>query len=818
MSLVDEHRIIPFMPQAPIKETLMWKTNVFISFDGSERREAIRQFPRLSYNYRIPVNAEFKRSHVYHAVSKGIAMNDWLIPMWWEFQYVEISAGKVLTVDSRPWPLEVGDRLFIVDYVKQQNFLVSEITALTNTQITVMDTIPAMQRPIGMPIRVGYIDNRASLQTIGGFIGEADILFTLSEPVRMTTDERFGGTPVYNEPYLIGGGVVKQVAQTVSTVDYGRLVARRERWTMPKAYYQMGFRQHNLCDHAGFRKFLHQQRGRERAFWLPSFETDLVPVRDDTEVGTTLKVRDYSYNDTDMHRSCIAIKDVKGNWHYRRITANNTTAGVVSLTLDTALALRHGQINYISYLGKHRITGDRIQIEHGQGRRKECSLRVAEIDDDCENETSWYSQIISTGCYVGVLPREGRFRDTRPIPKPGEGSGPGPVPPPPPPDEDIDRRDIFPIVYPNPTIDDNGEERDDFFAPGAGYELVGLGQGTAALRCLYASRLEAVFVIGDINGYVFGQRGTSPGGAEFGTYFAFMHWTRGGGVRNVWGMIAAYNIFSIGAGPGGFIYAGGDDKLLAIRPPTPRSAVVNRFFTQGSLSLGDRDNVQTNSFLRDSLILLGVPTNIPTFYGRTYTQADTYPNFTVRDIVDNPTAFGGGTLHSRAGVFVYLPNASLSESFTHVRTTTYSVGSVPVVSPSIRLNDRGRVSSVYEIYMIGMGRGFTAFDRDGARLLIWGASGGDPVVVDVSTDPLGPSRGGDVIIQSSSVPIGGPSPPLATNTGFVYLYRTYRLNFRGAPPENTSGFSLLAAYSLTGVRTPSADIPYVWYRPITTSP
>ena len=373
------------MPQAPIKETLMWKTNVFIAYDGSEAREAVREYPRLSYQYSIPINAEFKRSHVYHSIYKGIAMNDWLIPIWSEFQYIGISADNKFYADTSAWSVKVGSLLFIVDWVKQQNFQISEVTAVSDTQVHLDGDMPSdMSRPIAMPVRVGYVTS-ANLQTIGGFIGEASVSFTLSELVEINTGEESiaYGAPVYNDPYLIRGGVTKQIAQTVTTVDYGRLVARTERWSMPRQYYQMGFRQHNLRDHFCFRQFLHRQRGREGVFWIPSFETDLVPVRDDTAIGTTLKVRDYSYSDTDEHRSCIAIKDVDNSWHYRKITGQAVDAGVVSLTLDTALQLTHNKINYISYMGKHRLSADRIQIEHGQGMTKECSLRVAEIDDGC---------------------------------------------------------------------------------------------------------------------------------------------------------------------------------------------------------------------------------------------------------------------------------------------------------------------------------------------------------------------------------------------------------------------------------------------------
>ena len=803
----------------------MWKTNVFIAYDGNEKRESIRQFPRLSYLYTIPINAEFKRSHIYHSIYKGLALNDWLIPMWWEMQKVSI-AGSVITVDARPWPLAVGDRLFTVDFVRHHSFSVNEITAITDTSITVSGTIPDMRLPRSMPIRVGYIDNRASLQTLGGFIGDAQILFTLSEPVRLATDEIVGtGAPVYNEPYLSSGRVSKQISQTISTVDYGRLVARRERWDAPKAYYEMGFRQHNLCDHAGFRKFLYQQRGRERPFWLPSFETDLVPVRDSTAIGTTLKVRDYSYNDTDMHRNCIAIKDVKGDWHYRKITANDTTAGVVSLTLDTALALRHEQINYISYLGKHRITSDRIQIDHGQAVIKECSLRVAEIEA-CGDETSWYSRVITTGCHARALPPEGSYSNTAKIPPYiGEGSGPGPVAPPPPPGEEIGPRDVYPVLFPNPTITVNGEERDDYFAPGDGYELKSM-DGTASrnnVSVLYAARGEAVYAIGKTHGQLLGpQIGFDVSAYARGVFWAFLHWTSSG-VRNVWYMISAYDIDSVTAGPGGIIYASGNQRggtpfLLIVRPPPKNQTAIDAFF-QGGIDALTADRVYADSSLRSRIVLVGVPTMLPNDYGHTYTSADQYGNYTVRiPLVDAPVIDGSrpgitDIVAGRGETITFLKEfGSLSTSTSNTYRIVSYADVTPVVGSRITLN---YPSVIFigggSLRMFGEGSGFASIWNENRRytLRIWSARGGNPSVTeDITEDTVGPQRGGNLDFSFPAQ----PGRNYATNTSYIYVKTIYNVGVRGVTGENR-GFTVFAAYSRSGVRTPQADIPWNWYAP-----
>ena len=786
----------------------MWKTNVFIAYDGNEKRESIRQFPRLSYLYTIPINAEFKRSHIYHSIYKGLALNDWLIPMWWEMQKVSI-AGSVITVDARPWPLAVGDRLFTVDFVRHHSFSVNEITAITDTSITVSGTIPDMQLPRSMPIRVGYIDNRASLQTLGGFIGDAQILFTLSEPVRLATDEIVGmGAPVYNEPYLSSGRVSKQISQTISTVDYGRLVARRERWDAPKAYYEMGFRQHNLCDHAGFRKFLYQQRGRERPFWLPSFETDLVPVRDSTAIGTTLKVRDYSYNDTDMHRNCIAIKDVKGNWHYRKITANDTTAGVVSLTLDTALALRHEQINYISYLGKHRITSDRIQIDHGQAVIKECSLRVAEIEA-CGDETSWYSRVITTGCHARALPPEGSYSNTAKIPPYiGEGSGPGPVGPPPPPDGEVGPRDVVPVMFPNPTVTVNGEERDDYFAPGDGYTLQSIANNDFDYTLMYAARDEAVFLLGDPTGKQLGGSASFREGGEYGVFYTFMHWTRASGLRNIWHMIVAYNVNVFSAGSGGIIYAQiyrpYQHSLLTVRPPASNMSMINAFFRDGEGAVTNAATVYANSSWRDRIALIGVPSQLPNNLGHTYGSGDLYGNYLIRNIEDRgnlPSYVFLSGLDVRGGTFTFLSRGSKTRN--SLRLISYA-DSTPVISPEIRIT--GTANTYSSFLMFGSGLGFVTIE--GNELKFWGPTGGNPsTTVDISGDTVGPIRGGQLRFESSRV-----FNEISTNTSYVYLLRAYSIHVVGVPDESR-GFSTFAAYSRTGVRTPEADIPWNWYVP-----
>lgn len=803
----------------------MWKTNVFIAYDGNEKRESIRQFPRLSYLYTIPINAEFKRSHIYHSIYKGLALNDWLIPMWWEMQKVSI-AGSVITVDARPWPLAVGDRLFTVDFVRHHSFSVNEITAITDTSITVSGTIPDMRLPRSMPIRVGYIDNRASLQTLGGFIGDAQILFTLSEPVRLATDEIVGtGAPVYNEPYLSSGRVSKQISQTISTVDYGRLVARRERWDAPKAYYEMGFRQHNLCDHAGFRKFLYQQRGRERPFWLPSFETDLVPVRDSTAIGTTLKVRDYSYNDTDMHRNCIAIKDVKGNWHYRKITANDTTAGVISLTLDTALALRHEQINYISYLGKHRITSDRIQIDHGQAVVKECSLRVAEIEA-CGDETSWYSRVITTGCHARALPPEGSFSDTSPIPpfpndsSGGDGGGGNG-------DEDDDGEvgplDVIPVVFPNPTIEVNGVERDDFFAPETDYELASFNNNYQALHLLYGSNTEAVYQFGHISGQTIGEV-HQVGIARF---YPFAYWSQGGGLR-VWYLVTSYNVGRWIGSSGGVVSAygrtqldnmGGDDPfVITVRPPPRNQPAIDHVFNNGEIGA---QAVASNPSLSNKVVYVGAPlANIPfdrIGAGTPFTYTSDYSGYLITAVGDESFDFGAlaDTFNIVNGVLYFAVSDTSLSTHTY-RVLTLSSGSATQRSAPITFRDVGNAS----LKMLGTASAYVGVDtgQDGteARMKFWNEQGGDPTsTIDLLTDPVGPVRGDNTELASAYTPLRGNIESFGVGDGKAFLLRSYGINRQGGALDQARGFTCWAGYTRVGGRVPQSDLPHVWYRPTT---
>lgn len=110
------------------------------------------------------------------------------------------------------------------------------------------------------------------------------------------------------------------------------------------------------------RQWLHQMRGRETAFWLPSWKRDLVLTGSVGAADTTISVEGFAPSAADLVGRSIQI-ETSGGYIHRQITAGSDLAGAHVLTIaapGVALAA-DTEINLMNLV---RFDTDEFEISH----------------------------------------------------------------------------------------------------------------------------------------------------------------------------------------------------------------------------------------------------------------------------------------------------------------------------------------------------------------------------------------------------------------------------------------------------------------------
>jgi hypothetical protein len=133
---------------------------------------------------------------------------------------------------------------------------------------------------------------------------------------------------------------------------------------------------------AAFLTFRDARFGRQKKFWMPTWQEDLIAVNDVADGDTGLTIKDCGYSQfvfPNLPRQFIAIIQPGPTFLYRKITAATANGVTESLTVDVALPdLLVGRYA-ISFLTLRRLDDDDVELVWTTPNYCEVSLTLTEL-------------------------------------------------------------------------------------------------------------------------------------------------------------------------------------------------------------------------------------------------------------------------------------------------------------------------------------------------------------------------------------------------------------------------------------------------------
>lgn len=375
--------LMPFYPEAPIRENLAWLTGSIESDDGTEQRYRLRKKPRqkMSASYPLqPEHAPFAQNILY-----GWLDRRWGVPIWFEAQRISVvnNGDDIISIDTTACDYRVGGLALM--WVSPVELTTAEILAITPTTIQFTRPVSVtLSNPWVMPIRFGLIVNASASKTTSGYGATyaVDFLFDDNVALDTVTPEQFLDDDIYFDDILMSSAKTQlTISKKVSTVDYqtGKGPDTVSTWLNPKLPKQWRFVLKGLADIWNFRRWLHRRAGMANSFWLPSQENDLRLAQTGTITNSVI-VYDDGYSLYSSIRTHIAIKTLAGVWYARTVTGiSDFATNQVSLALSSVVNIPASEVSKICFLGKYRLATDAVAIEWNSGRVIECNVGIMEI-------------------------------------------------------------------------------------------------------------------------------------------------------------------------------------------------------------------------------------------------------------------------------------------------------------------------------------------------------------------------------------------------------------------------------------------------------
>lgn len=367
----------PFLPQVRFTEGLEWLTDI-IKTRSQEQRLALRQVPRQTFNYDYQLDdLDFARAK---QIATGWVHRIYGVPAWGELKHVGGIAGNPisLSIDTRWADWRVGGIALLVE--SADKFEACEIVSVQEDHLQFK--IPVAQsfdNAFVMPLRFGRALSGFSFNRTNVGAVKSNAEFTIVDSVDLSgTDlDSYDGYPILMDRPIQMGGMQEKITKAVNTFDpkVGDMaVDPTESFTRQTA--TVAWQPLTREELWRVRRFLHHQRGRQKAFLLPTWNHDLQPLDNIGAGATGIRVKEILYH-LYFRPSYVMLRKRNGETAYAKTissTGNDDGSETIEFAAPLGINCDLADLEILCFLKLSRFDSDRVEMQYDSGG--DVSIRV----------------------------------------------------------------------------------------------------------------------------------------------------------------------------------------------------------------------------------------------------------------------------------------------------------------------------------------------------------------------------------------------------------------------------------------------------------
>jgi hypothetical protein len=296
---------IPFEYEAPTTEVLGFLTDIIESLNGKEQRLALRKQARQGFAVEYALDANDRQRMM--ALLLEWTDRTFGFPLWHEMleTTAAVSAGATVYQVANADDVDFRVGGLAVAFTNANTYDVLNITAVTATTITAAD--PSVNAyPKGtriIPLRLARITGAVSARRFVNNLEVFRVEFEVVDNDTGTPTASTAGWSTYNGRVLLDDcnatpeEMGEQFNRRLFVIDNQTGVVNvRTPWDRSKRSHQKGFVARNRADILKLRRLLSALRGRQKAFYIPTFFDDLTVVATLTIGTSTMDVDNIEYS------------------------------------------------------------------------------------------------------------------------------------------------------------------------------------------------------------------------------------------------------------------------------------------------------------------------------------------------------------------------------------------------------------------------------------------------------------------------------------------------------------------------------------------
>jgi hypothetical protein len=377
----------PFEPDSQPVEVLEWMTDV-IRCRSAEQRLAMRTIPRVEYEYAYTMDdATYGRAK---ELARDIGEEDFYLPVWHEGTEVgAVASGETtLPIIGGEQCYASGSKLIVLD--DDMNWEICTVLTIGVSTITINPgTVRAYSNAIVTPIRTVSF-----MQEFEVTRGAKDWQTAKARFLAVKTEDlsagsglsyvTYRGFPCITTPtYLLGGDLGEMHGNDADTFDSETgLLFRWPIVSWSRALSRISWNPKTAAELYDLRVWLHQMKGRQKAFWVSSWSADIAITATVGAADTQIEIAAIDFATYFPTVSDFAIVLTDGTVYGIHVTSvAEGDPGKELLTISDAIGteVTVPEIAKTCRLILSRFDTDRVEIRHGLAASATVSMPTVEV-------------------------------------------------------------------------------------------------------------------------------------------------------------------------------------------------------------------------------------------------------------------------------------------------------------------------------------------------------------------------------------------------------------------------------------------------------
>lgn len=375
----------PFIPQTKFRESLEWQTDLLQAY-SSEQRLALRTAPRQRFLYEFQLDPhQFSRAK---AISTQWAHRVYGVPVWGEVTRLGVVLEGQTRLDFDASSADYRNNDIALLWQDDETLLTVEVLSADASGLELkVPTGRSFENAYVMPLRYARTLNGSEFARRSDDMTQARVEFLVTNNVDLAASAglpQYRGRDVLMDRSVMLSDLSEKIIRPVDQFDNGSgpITVDPQRG-YPESTQTIGLDALSRAEAWRYRTWLHARRGKQKGFWLPSWNRDLQVLTNVDSAATALTVRPIGYplyyGVTDL---MLVLTD--GTVLYNRVLSGSTdTDGneVLSLAAGFGRGFATSEIDLLCFMRHVRLDSDSVEITHSYAGRCSSTIPVIETPE-----------------------------------------------------------------------------------------------------------------------------------------------------------------------------------------------------------------------------------------------------------------------------------------------------------------------------------------------------------------------------------------------------------------------------------------------------